>query len=64
MHVNSGHSSVSFTLNVYAHVLPSAKQSAAQKLEKLLFAGSSILIGTHCIYRIAVNIYLAQPWQF
>jgi integrase len=39
----AGHSSVSFTLDVYAHVLPSMKQSAAEKFEKLLFANSGTL---------------------
>ena len=39
----AGHSSVSFTLDVYAHVLPSMKQSAAEKLEKLLFANTGTL---------------------
>jgi integrase len=39
----AGHSSVSFTLDVYAHVLPSMKQSAAEKFEKLLFAGVGTL---------------------
>jgi integrase len=39
----AGHSSVSFTLDVYAHVLPSMKQNAAEKLEKLLFAGGGTL---------------------
>lgn len=36
----AGHSSVSFTLDVYAHVLPSMKRSAAEKLENLLFANT------------------------
>jgi len=34
----AGHSSVSFTLDVDAHVLPDMRQSAAEKLEKMLFA--------------------------
>lgn len=39
----AGHSSVSFTLDVYAHVLPSMKKSAAEKFEKLLFANTGTL---------------------
>jgi integrase len=47
----AGHSSVSFTLDVYAHVLPSMRQSAAEKLEKLLFAS----VGTHHSSPIRIN---------
>jgi integrase len=39
----AGHASVSFTLDVYAHVLPSMKQSAAEKFEKLLLANTGTL---------------------
>lgn len=39
----AGHASVSFTLDVYAHVLPSMKQSAADKFEKLLLASAGTL---------------------
>jgi integrase len=39
----AGPSSVSFTLDVDAHLLPSIKQSAAEKLEKLLFANTGTL---------------------
>jgi integrase len=39
----AGHSSVSFTLDVYAHVLPSMRQSAAEKVERLLFANTGTL---------------------
>ena len=39
----AGHSSVSFTLDVYAHVLPSMKQNAAEKFEKLLLANAGTL---------------------
>ena len=39
----AGHSSVSFTLDVYAHVLPQMKHSAAEKLEKLLSASAGTL---------------------
>lgn len=32
-----GHSSIVLTLDVYSHVLPSMQQTAAEKLESLLF---------------------------
>jgi integrase len=32
-----GHSSVTITLDVYSHVLPSMQQGASDKLERLLF---------------------------
>ena len=35
-----GHSSVTITLDTYSHVLPHMQQSATDKLESMLFAGT------------------------
>ncbi|HEU5438769.1 MAG TPA: site-specific integrase [Ktedonobacterales bacterium] len=37
-----GHSSVSITLNIYAHVLPHMRQSAASAMDNLLAAPASV----------------------
>ncbi|MDX6269901.1 MAG: integrase [Acidobacteriota bacterium] len=34
-----GHASITLTLDVYSHVLPTMQQGASEKLEKMLFAG-------------------------
>jgi integrase len=34
-----GHASITLTLDVYSHVLPTMQQAASEKLEKMLFAG-------------------------
>jgi integrase len=34
-----GHASITLTLDVYSHVLPTMQQAASEKLEKILFAG-------------------------
>lgn len=36
----AGHSSVAFTLDNYAHVLPEEREGASDRLEKLLFSGA------------------------
>ncbi len=39
----AGHSSVKFTLDNYAHVLPREREGASDKLETLLFSGARTL---------------------
>jgi integrase len=39
----AGHSSVKFTLDHYAHVLPREREGASDKLETLLFSGAGNL---------------------
>jgi integrase len=39
----AGHSSVRFTLDHYAHVLPREREGASDKLETLLFSGAGNL---------------------